>query len=182
MDPNMPSPASSPPSNNISSYPAPTKQAAGHIDGLFTDVTCTSFSDKIMLTITQEGRLAQWVRDHAFDETPTTKIFYFPDGVKTQIHVPLGVSNPTSTDQYLPSATADDSLLPMTHLTPKTLLGGSNAERETIGQLYAAQIASIIATNNPHEKRTVLLGLGLSKFEASRAVFYDTIDLVRKCI
>ncbi|KAL8957499.1 MAG: hypothetical protein Q9193_005245 [Seirophora villosa] len=158
MDPNMPSPASSPPSSNTSSYPAPTKQAAGHIDGLLTDVTCTSFSDKIMLTVTQEGRLAQW------------------------IHVPLGVSNPTSTDQYLPSATADDSLLPMTHLTPKTLLGGSNAERETIGQLYAAQIASIIATKNPHEKRTVLLGLGLSKFEASRAVFYDTIDLVRKCI
>ncbi|KAL9008177.1 MAG: hypothetical protein Q9173_006670 [Seirophora scorigena] len=156
----MPSPASSPPSNT--SYPAPTKQAAGHIDGLLTDVTCTSFSDKILLTVTQEGRLAQW-RD-------------------TQFHVPLGVFNPTSTDQYLPSATSDDSLLPMTHLNPKTLLGGSNAERETIGQLYAAQIASIIATKNPHEKRTVLLGLGLSKFEVSRAVFYDTIDLVRKCI
>ncbi len=76
----------------------------------------------------------------------------------------------------------EDTLLPMTHLTPKTLLGGSNQERETIGQLYAAQIASIIAAKNPHEKRTVLVGLGLSKFEASREVFYDTVDLVRKCV
>ncbi|KAL8964497.1 MAG: hypothetical protein Q9197_006906 [Variospora fuerteventurae] len=153
--PNIPSSTLTTPNT---SYPASTKQAAGHIDHLLTDVTCTSFSDKIMVTITQEGHLAQW------------------------IHVPLSVSNPTSTGQYLPTATSQDSLLPMTHLTPKTLLGGSNPQRETIGQLYATQIASIIATKNPHEKRTVLVGLGLSKFEVSRLVFYDTIDLVRKCI
>ncbi|KAL8980516.1 MAG: hypothetical protein Q9205_004425, partial [Flavoplaca limonia] len=72
----------------------------------------------------------------------------------------------------------DDSLLPMTHLTPKTLLGGATEERETLGQLYAAQIASLIASKNPHEKRTVMVGLGLSKIEASREDFYNTIDLV----
>ena len=42
-------------------YPATTKQAAGTIDGIDTDVTSTVFSDKIMITITQGGRLAQWV-------------------------------------------------------------------------------------------------------------------------
>ncbi|KAL8710103.1 MAG: hypothetical protein Q9225_007343 [Loekoesia sp. 1 TL-2023] len=154
MDPITPSPTTI----STTSYPAATKQAAGHIDGVLTDVTSTSFSDKIMVTITQNGRLAQW------------------------IHVPLDVSNPSATDQYLPSATSEDSLLPMTHLTPKTLIGGSNQERETIGQLYAAQVASIIAAKDPHEKRTVIIGLGLSKFEASREVFYDTIDLVRRCL
>ncbi|KAI4187764.1 MAG: hypothetical protein L6R41_002610 [Letrouitia leprolyta] len=154
MDPNVPSPPVLPPA----SYPATTKQAAGYIDSVLTDVTSTSFSDKIMVTITQNGRLAQW------------------------IHVPLDVSNPTSTDQYLPSSTGEDSLLPMTHLTPKTLLGGSNQERETVGQLYAAQVASIIAAKDPHERRSVIVGLGLSKFEASREVFYDTIDLVRRCL
>ncbi|KAI4125224.1 MAG: hypothetical protein LQ338_004386 [Usnochroma carphineum] len=154
MDPSISSPAELP----TTSYPATTKQAAGHIDGVLTDVTCTSFSDKIMVTITQCGRLAQW------------------------FHVPLEVSNPTSTDQYIPSATSEDSLLPLTHLTPKTLFGGSNQERETIGQLYAAQIASIIAAKNPGERRTVMIGLGLSKFEASREVYYDTVDLARKCI
>lgn len=57
MDANLPSPTEAP----RNSYPATTKQAAGHIDGILTDVTCTSFSDKILITITQAGRLAQWV-------------------------------------------------------------------------------------------------------------------------
>ena len=43
-------------------YPAQTKQAAGQVDGVPTDVMVILFSDKIMVTITQAGRLAQWVR------------------------------------------------------------------------------------------------------------------------
>lgn len=66
----------------------------------------------------------------------------------------------------------------MPHLTPKTLLGGSTSERETIGQLYATQIASAVTTKNPRENRTILVGLGLGKLEANRQAFYDTIDLV----
>ncbi|KAL8947636.1 MAG: hypothetical protein Q9222_006108 [Ikaeria aurantiellina] len=139
-------------------YPAIVKQAAAYIDGVLTDATSTSFSDKVMVTVTQNGRLAQW------------------------IHVPLDASNPSATDEHLPSAATDDSLLPMTHLTPKTLLGGSNQERETIGQLYAAQIASIIATKNPQDKRTVLVGLGLNKSVVNREEFYNTMDLVRQCL
>ena len=42
-------------------YPAPTKQAAVEINGVKTDAMSMSFSDKIMITITQGGRLAQWV-------------------------------------------------------------------------------------------------------------------------
>ncbi|KAL8734570.1 MAG: hypothetical protein Q9166_001470 [cf. Caloplaca sp. 2 TL-2023] len=154
LEPSVPAPTDIP----YTSYPATTKQAAGHIGGILTDVLSTTFSDKIMVTISQYGRLAQW------------------------IHVPLDVTNPSATDQYLPSATGEDSLLPMTYLTPKTLLGGSTPERETIGQLYATHIASVILTKNPHEKRTVMIGLGLSKIEASREDFYNTIDLVRKCL
>ncbi|KAL8656195.1 MAG: hypothetical protein Q9226_002752 [Calogaya cf. arnoldii] len=154
MDHSIPAPTNIP----ATYYPATTRQAAGHIDGILTDVMSSSFSDKIMVTITQRGRLAQWV------------------------NVPLDVTNPSATDQYLPSATGEDSLLPMTHLTPKTLLGGATEERETLGHLYAAQIASLIASKNPEEKRTVMVGLGLSKAEASREDFYNTIDLVRKCL
>lgn len=43
-------------------YPAVTKQAAGSVDGVLTNVTSIMFADKIMVTITQGGRLAQWVR------------------------------------------------------------------------------------------------------------------------
>ena len=42
-------------------YPAKTKQAAGLVNGVLTDVMSMFFADKIMVTITQEGRLAQWV-------------------------------------------------------------------------------------------------------------------------
>jgi proteasome assembly chaperone 3 len=42
-------------------FPAPTKAAAASIAGITTDVTLMSFSDKILITITQQGRLAQWV-------------------------------------------------------------------------------------------------------------------------
>ena len=43
-------------------FPAQTKQAVGEVAGIKTDVTSISFADKIMITITQGGRLAQWVR------------------------------------------------------------------------------------------------------------------------
>ena len=99
-----------------------------------------------------------------------------------QIHVPLDTPNPNFADQHLPSNANGNSLLPMTHLSPHTLLGGSTSERETVGQLYATQIASAIVTRNPEEKRTVLLGIGLSKMETSREVFYDMIDLVQQCL
>jgi proteasome assembly chaperone 3 len=45
-------------------YPAQTKQVAGEINGIVTNVTSISFSDRIMVTITQAGRLAQWVSKH----------------------------------------------------------------------------------------------------------------------
>ena len=50
-------------------YPAQTKQAAAEINCIKTDVTKMSFSDKIMITITQDGRLAQWVRLYLTSKT-----------------------------------------------------------------------------------------------------------------
>ena len=42
-------------------YPASTKQAAGIVKGVHTEVLTIAFADKIMVTISQGGRLAQWV-------------------------------------------------------------------------------------------------------------------------
>ena len=42
-------------------YPVKTKQAAGYVGDKITDVIVLSFTDRIMVTITQSGRLAQWV-------------------------------------------------------------------------------------------------------------------------
>lgn len=173
----LPIPPDSPPALPLveAPYPITTKQAAGLVDGIHTEVRTIGFSDKIMVTITQNGSLAQWVclSHHAACQ---------PGLFRWQIQVPLERSKIPSTNLLLPSSTHDDELLPMPHLNPMTLLGSSTLERETIGQLCATQIASSIATKDPQENRTLLLGLGLSKMEASRTMFYDTIDLVLKTL
>lgn len=70
----------------------------------------------------------------------------------------------------------------MTHLTPKTLLGGGSDDRETLGQLYASQIASFLTLRDPEEKRTLLLGLGLEKGNSTRESFFDTVELVQQVL
>lgn len=73
-------------------------------------------------------------------------------------------------------------MLPLGHLTPKTLVGAGGEQRETIGHLYASQIASIIATRNPEEIRTVLVGLGLQKVDVAREGFFDLLELIQKVV
>jgi proteasome assembly chaperone 3 len=73
-------------------------------------------------------------------------------------------------------------MLPLRHLTPKTLLGAGGEQRETLGHLYASQIASVIATRNPEESRTVVVGLGLQKVEMEREAFFDLLELLQKVI
>ena len=42
-------------------FPVASKQAVGHVGGVQTDVTYMGFLDKIMITVSQGGRLGQWV-------------------------------------------------------------------------------------------------------------------------
>ncbi|KUI52653.1 Proteasome assembly chaperone 3 [Cytospora mali] len=138
-------------------FPAPSKQASGTVNGIATEVCSTNFEDKIMLTISQDGRLSQWIQ------------------------VPLSAPSPALVDMAMPRA--ELSALPSLHLTPKTLLGGGGPERETLGQLYAAQIASHLALRNPEDRRTLVLGLGLRKFDAeSRDAFFDVLELIIKAL
>ncbi|KAK6584642.1 hypothetical protein PZA11_002866 [Diplocarpon coronariae] len=140
----------------VSPFPAATKHASGLVNGRETDILSVYFSDKILITVSQEGRLSQWIQ------------------------VPLSSAPPTSFDTALPSSTND--LLPLTHLTPKTLLGGGGEKRETIGHLYASQIASLIAARNPEDTRTVVVGFGLQKVDMEREAFFDLMELVQKVI
>lgn len=73
-------------------------------------------------------------------------------------------------------------MLPLNHLTPKTLLGAGGDAREAIGHVYASQIASQIATRNPEEKRAVVVGFGLQKVEMEREAFFDLMELVGNVI
>jgi proteasome assembly chaperone 3 len=42
-------------------FPAPSKQAMGQVDGVETEASSTFFSDKIMVIVSQAGRLSQLV-------------------------------------------------------------------------------------------------------------------------
>lgn len=74
------------------------------------------------------------------------------------------------------------SLLPLTHLTPTTLLGGTVPEREATGQLIAVQLASIITTRSKEEGRMVVCGLGLMSAVLDQQGFLEMVDLVGKCL
>ncbi|KAF5130946.1 hypothetical protein E5D57_007295 [Metarhizium anisopliae] len=137
-------------------FPVPSRQASGAVNGVKTDVTSLSFSDKLLVTISQEGRLAQWVQ------------------------VPLVGSSAGAVEMTLPSA--GHGLLPSTHLTPTTLLGGGGKDRETLGQLYAAQIASHLSLKYPDDRRTLVLGLGLAKYDVEREAFFDLVELAQKIL
>ena len=90
-------------------------------------------------------------------------------------------NSPSRGESYLPSSSEDD-MLPTPHLTATSLLGNSTQERETIGKLYAAQIASMLATKSPDETRTIIFGFGLEQAEVSREQFFDLLNLVAKCL
>lgn len=48
-------------------FPAKTRQASGQVGGVLTDVMSIQFADRILVTIIQNGRLAQWVGDHIYN-------------------------------------------------------------------------------------------------------------------
>ncbi|KAI0119331.1 hypothetical protein F4814DRAFT_447144 [Daldinia grandis] len=135
-------------------FPAQSKAATGPVDGVATEASVLHFSDKILVTLSQEGRLSQWIQ------------------------VPLSAPSPASIDMAL----ANPSLLPLSHLTPKTLLGGGGEERESLAQLYAVQIASHIARRNSDENRTLVVGLGLKTLKPGREAFFDVLELIQKVL
>ncbi|TGO37247.1 hypothetical protein BHYA_0102g00330 [Botrytis hyacinthi] len=167
-------PSNFPPISEIlpSPFPARSKTASAKVNGIDTNVTCMYFADKILVTITQGGRLGQWIQ------------------------IPLTSASPTSYDTSipLPSASNDtgdrdgngggNMILPLEHLTPRTLLGAGGEKRERIGHLYASQIGSMILGRDPEERRTVLVGLGLElgekeAREGEREGYFDLLELVQ---
>ncbi len=97
---------------------------------------------------------------------------------KTQ--VPLSAPSSAAVDVALPRATG--SMLPGSHLTPQTLLGGGGEDRELVGKMYAAQIARHLEIRNPEDRRTLLVGLGLVKFDTAREALLDLLELVQKLL
>ncbi|MCJ1340268.1 hypothetical protein MMC09_005562 [Bachmanniomyces sp. S44760] len=158
----------------VAQYPATTHHATGVVDSVMTNVMVTKFTDRIMVQVIQHGRLAQWVGTMGMgDERSSPGLL-----MARQIQVPLESISLGGMEHYLPSSSDEEGLMPMSHLQPKTLLGASNSEREMIGQLYATHIASAILTKDPDEKRTVLVGLGLSNLNPGQDTYRELLPLI----
>ncbi|MCJ1312024.1 hypothetical protein MMC25_005698 [Agyrium rufum] len=150
----------------VNDYPAAFNQVSGTVHDVATDVSITQFSDKILVTVTQDGCLAHWLQ------------------------VSPSQSLTGSTETYLTLASIGDDEgedgsfdpLPMTHLTPVPLLGGHHNERDQLSNFYASQIASLIFTKNPEERRAILVGFGFQKSSMNREAFFDLMELVTKCL
>ncbi|KAL1841366.1 hypothetical protein VTJ49DRAFT_7146 [Mycothermus thermophilus] len=54
-------------------FPAPSKRTIGTVNGVETEVASISFSDKIMITVSQGGRLGQWIASHLALRDPNDK-------------------------------------------------------------------------------------------------------------
>jgi len=81
---------------------------------------------------------------------------------------------------HLPSSRS--GFVPGSHLTPTTLLGAGNGDREAVGHLYGTQIASFISMKNPEDRRTLVLGLGMESLTPDQEAFLDVLDLARQVL
>ncbi|EFE38367.1 hypothetical protein TRV_07025 [Trichophyton verrucosum HKI 0517] len=166
------------PSLENTPHPASTKQAAGVVGGQPTNVMVVSFQDRILVTITQNGRLAQWVRNTLMNDKA---IFLLVLTVVAQLHVPIESPDPAADFQTLTS-NQEDALLPRPEFNATPLLGGRSGDWEVVGQLYACQIATAIAAKSPEEKRLLVVGLGLETPDIDRDIYLGIVDLVLQCL
>ncbi|EMC96249.1 hypothetical protein BAUCODRAFT_467782 [Baudoinia panamericana UAMH 10762] len=144
-------------------FPALTKTSSGIANNLLTVVTSISFSDKLLITVTQAGKLAHWV------------------------HVPLATAsldplNPTSNSSFA-NADPENALLPRSDLTATTVLGGTKREDEVIGQTLCTTVASAILMKRPGEERLLVMGLGLQDATSiARQGFGEIVGLILDCL
>lgn len=132
-------------------YPLQTRTATALINNIRTTATLHPFTDKILLTLTQNGLLNHWLHVPLLGASPLSD--------------PSTYMTPSNPDADLASDNPDASLLPFPHLTATTVLGGTRDEDAVLGQTLAVTVASAVVVKRGDEGRMVVLGLGLEKVE-----------------
>ncbi|RMY53746.1 hypothetical protein D0865_05090 [Hortaea werneckii] len=144
-------------------FPASSKTSSGVANGRLTTVSCLSFADRLLITISQSGKFSHWV------------------------HVPFATaaSDPMNPGfSFTNSGTGpENDLLPRSDLTATTVLGGTKREEEVIGQTLGTTVASAVLMKRPSEERLLVLGLGLEEAASmNRTVFEEIVGLVLDCL
>ncbi|KAI0780676.1 hypothetical protein BD413DRAFT_463174 [Trametes elegans] len=146
------------------------------IDGVQTDVLIQAFADRIIVLITQLGKVGSLIEATL---PPTTPLLPPP---------PPDPSQPNEVPLPVPPAAL--------HLTP--LLGGAPSERlQTLHSLYASHVATLVWTLEEASvieanRRAIIVGISLAKSPASshpieisahdRTVFRGVMTMVRELL
>lgn len=104
-----------------------------------------------------------------------------------QVQCPLAPANPAAADTYIASSSHEEASLPDNRFTPRLLLGATNNDRDTIARVLASHLAAYITAKDPHESRTLILGLGLAVRGGGAARFTISdntkiLDLAKQCV
>ncbi|CCM04605.1 uncharacterized protein FIBRA_06787 [Fibroporia radiculosa] len=153
----------------------PSSQLSRELDGTSTQVLLQNFADRILVLITQMGKVGNLIQATI---PPTTPLDPLPPPDPAQPNVvPLPIPPPAI------------------QLTP--LLGHAPSEHmQTLHSLYASQVATLVWTSGAEvaletERRAVVVGLALRKSddasgvglsEHERKVFYGVMDVVKELL
>ncbi|KAG0334219.1 hypothetical protein BG004_000505 [Podila humilis] len=147
-------------------FPLINKQAARTIQGRHTEVLITSFQDKILILISQYGK------------------------VGSVIHTSLDQQS------LARSLSSSSSALAPTTSSFLLGAGSSGSKKTQLYQVYASHISQMIIHQNPHESRPVVLSLALAIQEPAdsndreqeqqqrqqdRDLFENVIEMVNEC-
>lgn len=157
-----------------------------------TEVVIQSFSDRILVLITQLGKVGNLVSTPA--HLLVTSIY--TDELQIQASLPATIPLETPTRDGEPQETSDlPPPPPGIQLTP--LLGNAQSEHlRTLHGLYASQIATIIWASEAQaalgiERRNVVVGIALARIprdeesglsDAEREVFNGVMGMIKRSL
>lgn len=146
-------------------YPVSTRTSTTLIASTPITAALHPFTDKLLLLLhpTSTGKLTHW------------------------LHVPLASptpQDPTTAGSSITNPDEGNELLPLSHLTATTVLGGTKSEEEVLGQTLAVMVGSAILTKRPAEERLLVIGLGLPQGFAGgqREGFEGLVGVCLDCI
>lgn len=162
------------------------------LEGVSTDVLLQSFSDRILVLVTQLGKVGSLVSISLnYDDLSLTE-------TQTQATIPstMPLLPPPPPDPSQPNVVPLPIPPPSLQLTP--LLGSAPSERiQTLHSLYTSQIATLVWTMEGADllevdRRPVVVGLALAKTAGpansseltpqDRKVFYGVMEMVRELL
>lgn len=169
------------------------KQSSKVINGVKTEIVLQPFADRILILITQLGKVGNLVRLRKLS-TPRTDTDSY---TKVQASIPqtAPLLAQESPDKEEPNAPALPPPPPSIQLTP--LLGSAPTDHlRTLYALYASQVATIIWIAEAgglmdERRRSVILGLALKKSgreevqglsEAEKETFHKVMGMVKDLV